>query len=166
MNASTEASPELFLDRFCGRESHPITEATWNLYHDDALGVNLCLRLRAAHGLMLHEDTASLHAEPWWEVDVLRPDLTMASLVPGARFSVPVCHDESRGGRNSNFYYSAHEDTDNNVVEVLEVNDERIRFRITGETIDVNFYDDSKPRTKLLVDAWFTRDPNTERSIA
>jgi hypothetical protein len=165
MSASTEASQELFLDRFCGRESHPITEAAWNLYYDDELGMNLCLSLRATHGSILHDDTATLLAEPWWEINVLRPDLTMASLVPGARFNVPVCHDESRGGRNSNFYYCEHEDTDDNVIEVLEVDDERIRFRLTGETIDVNFYDDSKPRTKLLVDAWFTRDLNTERSI-
>ncbi len=54
-------SPELVLDRFCGREVHPIKSATWNLYVDPDLEMpNLCLSIEAGEGTVLSEDTKEL----------------------------------------------------------------------------------------------------------
>ena len=163
---TTTPKVDLILDRFCGREKHPVAKATWNLYPNEKLGMmNLCLLVEAGRGTLLHDDTEALDAEPWWEVDVLETHLSASSLVPGAKFSVPSGFDETRGGYITNFYYCEHESTDNNAVEILAVEDTRLLIRITGETIDVNFYDGSKSPTKLFIETWFNRDPGTMRSM-
>jgi len=66
----------------------------------------------------------------------------------------------------TNFYYCSHEQTDDNVVEVLAVEGSRVLARLTGQTIDVNYYDGSKPPTLLSVQAWFAHDPGTKRSMS
>ena len=42
-------------------------------------------------------------------------------------------------------------------VEVLEVDRNRLLLRVTGKTMDVNFYDGSKPMNELEVVAWFRK---------
>lgn len=66
----------------------------------------------------------------------------------------------------TNFYYCEHENTESNMIEVLAADEERLLLRLTGETIDVNFYDGSKLRTKLSVETWFLRDTSTMRSMS
>jgi hypothetical protein len=157
---------ELILDRFCGREVHPITKAAWNLYQDQSLGApTLCLLVEAGPGTVLHDDTKSLSAQPFWEINLVEPGLSRSALTTGATFTVPVGYDESRGGYVTNFYYCEHVCTDKNTIEILREEDTRLLIRMTGETIDVNFYDGSKPPTKLSVQAWFTHDPSVTRSM-
>jgi hypothetical protein len=45
-------------------------------------------------------------------------------------------------------------------------NCDRVRLRLTGETIDVNYYDGSRPATKLSVDVWFDRNRDRGRSMS
>jgi len=161
------SNQELILDRFCGREVHPITSATWNLYRDDELErMTLCIHIEAGPGSTLHEDTKELDAEPWWELNVVEADLSDASLTAGSKWTLPDGYDESRGGNLTNFYYCEHESSDDNQIEILAVDGDRLLIRLTGETIDVNFYDGSKDPTKLLVETWFSRDPKTLRSMS
>jgi hypothetical protein len=51
-------------------------------------------------------------------------------------------------------------------IELMEINGDRSRFRLAGETIDVNYYDGSKPATKLSVDVWFNRHRDRGRSMS
>jgi hypothetical protein len=42
------------------------------------------------------------------------------------------------------------------VIEFVERKGDELHVRWTGTTIDVNYYDGSKPPTRVEVDAWFT----------
>ena len=53
--------------------------------------------------------------------------------------------------------YCEHQPTVENKVEVLEVKGNSLLLRITAKTIDVNFYDGSKPMNELEVVAWFSK---------
>lgn len=164
---SPQASPEFILDRFCGREIYPITEATWNLYRDEELGMmNLCINIQAAQGTLLHEDTEDIGAEPWWEVNVVEHSLPANLLIPGAQFLVPSGYNEKRGGHVTNFYYCGHDGSDQNTVEILAAEGDQLLIRVTGKTVDVSYYDGSKPPTKLTVQTWFAHNEKTRRSVS
>jgi hypothetical protein len=159
--------PQLILDRFCGREVHPITAATWSLYQDDdADQMTLTVRIEAGAGTGLHADTEQLRAEPWWEINIVEKDLPRSAIREGAKFSIPDGYDDDRGGHLTNFYYCEHESSEANQVEVLAVDGDKILLRVSGETIDVNFYDGSKAPTRLLAEAWFSYNAATVRSMS
>lgn len=91
----------------------------------------------------------------------LRPD----AMVPGAVFSIPEGCDDEQGGYVTNFYDCQHESTEANRIEILAVDGTTLRVRLRGETIDVNFYDGSKPVTVLSTELALVHDPNTTRSM-
>ena len=156
----------LVLDRFCGRETYPILGASWNLYHDDELDLpTLCIALRAGPGRELHEDTRTLNAKPHWELNVVSAELRPEALVSGAVFLIPEGCDDDQGGYVTNFYYCEHESTEANRIEILAVDGTTLRVRLRGETIDVNFYDGSKPATVVTAELALVHDPNTTRSM-
>jgi hypothetical protein len=156
----------LVLERFCGRETHPVLEARWNLYHDAELDLpTLCLRLRAGRGLELHDDTRELDAQPHWELNVVAAGLRADALVPGAVFTLPEGCDDDSGGYVTNFYYCRHESTEANRIEILAVEGTTLHVRLRGETLDVNFYDGSKPATVLTAELALRHDPETTRSM-
>lgn len=64
--------------------------------------------------------------------------------------------DEESEDYVTRIYYCEHQEMDDNLIEVLERDGKRFRVRITGTCADVNFYDGSKPRTSVTIDAWFT----------
>jgi len=164
-SSKDKISTNLILNRFCGHETYPIRKATWNLDREEGGMMNLCLCVEAGSGTLLHKDTKELDAEPMWEVNFIKRGLTRSDLVPGARFSVPNGYDGTLDENVTNFYYCEHEGSDKNVIEVLKVDGDRFLVRLTGETTDVNYYDGSKPSTKLCVETWFVYDPETMRSI-
>lgn len=160
----TDPTNVLILDRFCGREIYPINRATWNLYRDRQLDrPTLCVQVCAGAGTTLHEDTASLDAEPIWEINVVSASLS--ALRAGLELQVPLGFDERQGGYITNLYYCSHEQTDNNTVEILEIEGSRVRVRLTGDTLDVCYYDGSKPATRLSADVWCVHDAQTTRSM-
>lgn len=158
---------ELVLERFCGVETYPLLRGSWNVFHDEELDMpTFCVQLEAGPGNELHEDTKTLNAEPSWEVNIVSKSLNSSSLYPGAKFVVPRGYDEGQGGYVTNFYYCSHEQTDDNVIEILAVEGSRLLVRLVGKTVDVNFYDGSKPPTTLRIEAWLTHDRNTKRSMS
>jgi len=166
MTADEDAT--LFLDRFCGREEYPVEAAMWSLYRDEfdyEEVSNLCLRVRAGAGTILHEDTQTLNGRPHWEVNLVQTRLEREALVDGAVFEVPEGYDESLDGHLTNFYYCEHEGSERNRIEVLAADGDRLRIRLTGETVDVNFGDGSKPPTRLSVECWFEHNASGRRSI-
>lgn len=80
-------------------------------------------------------------------------------------FSVPKGYDETLGGYVTNFYYCSHEGSDSNQVEILAVEDDRLLIRLRGETMDVNYYDGSKPATVISAETWFFHNAETMRSM-
>lgn len=164
---SSPQHPILVFERFNGYESYPVTLAEWNIYQDEDIGMmNLNITLETGPGIVLHEDTTSLNGSPHWELNLLETDLSEDSIKVGFIGKIPESYDDSRDGQLTNFYYCSHEGTDKNTIEVIEVDGDRVRFRVTGETIDVNYYDNSKPPTKLSVDIWFQRDREGMRSMS
>jgi hypothetical protein len=164
---SSPENPLLILDRFNGTEGYPIELAQWNLYRDDTNGLmNLWIYLKMGKGIFQQEDTKSLGSEPNWELNYVDADLTAELLQAGFSCEIPECYDESKDGWVTNFYFCAHEGTDRNAIKIIEAKNERIRFQICGETIDVNYYDGSKPAAKLSVDVWFERHRDGKRSMS
>jgi hypothetical protein len=160
-------SSVLVLERFCGRETYPVIEGTWSIFHDEELDMpTLCIQLRAGRGIELHEDTKDLRAEPSWEINVVSKTLNATGLRPGVTFSVPKGYDEAQGGYVTNFYYWSHEQTDDNRVEIVAVEGSTLLVRLSGQSIDVNFYDGSKPPTRLSVEVHLKHDAKTRRSMS
>ena len=167
---SRKAEPgpqELWMQRFKGLEIYTIETARWNLYRDDEDGrMNLWIYVECGKAKKQFEDTEYVGGEPHWELNLVQDTLAEETLTAGFEATIPEGYDESRGGWVTNFYFVQHAGSDKNTLEVLEVDGDRMRIRLTGEIVDVNFYDDSKPRSKLLVETWFTRDAAGRRSMS
>jgi len=159
--------PELHMERFNGLEIYEIEEARWNLYHDEEDGkMNLWLSVACGEAIKQFDDTEEIGGEPQWELNLVEPKLTEAALVPGFRAAIPDGHDESRGGCVTNFYFAEHDGSDKNTIDIIKTEGSKLLIRLTGEIVDVNYYDDSKSRSKLLVETWFDRDPDGRRSMS
>ena len=145
----------LTLDRFNGQEQFSVEEAVIYVLNGDG---STRLNFEAATGgppLRTLPDTEVLKATPDVEVTVEAPGFAWDSLV-GSRWEIPLGYDEESDDYVTRIYYCEHEEMDDNLVEVLERDGERFHVVITGTCTDVNFYDGSKPRTKVTIDAWFT----------
>jgi hypothetical protein len=163
---SSPKNPILTFERFNGFESYPIELAEWNLYKDNENGMmNLWIGISAGAGIIQHEDTKYLNGKPNWELNLVEQDLSEESIRPGFVATILESYDESRDGWITNFYFCSHEGTEKNNIEAIEIDGERVRFSIVGETVDVNYYDGSKAPTKLSVDVWFDRNRNGKRSM-
>ena len=100
-------------------------------------------------------DTAKLKMHPSVEAAVTLSDLDSERLV-GRVFTVPVGYDEESERQLAKLYYFDHEDLDENEIHVLERDGQVFHVRWTGTAEDVNYYDGSKPRTRVEIDARFT----------
>ena len=164
---SSPDNPIFLLERFNGFQTYSIKCAQWNLYKDEESGMmNLWISISTDKALQQQSDTKTLNARPTWEINLVEQTLSEDSIIPGFVATIPESYDESRGGWISNFYYCSHEGTDKNNIEVVELNGDQVRFRLFGETVDVNYYDGSKPPTKLLTDIWFDRNRDGKRSFS
>jgi hypothetical protein len=139
------------------RDVYPIKQATWNLYEDvERGGSHLTLQVIAGRSICDQTD----NNEPWWEVNLVEPRLAMASLLPGAQFSVPRGFDESRGEHLTNLLdYGVHQDTDQNVVRIIAVEGNRLLVHLQGQATDGGF-------VGLSLETWFVHHPAAHRSIA
>jgi len=145
----------LSLKRFCGEEKYPVESAEWYILKGDGTWddpCTLCLEMTFAAGEELHEDTIGLDAMPSWEVSFPALELTKKDLQIG--FAMNIDNEDEE----ANFYYCEHQPTTENKVEVLEVKGNDLLLRITAKTMDVNYYDGSKPMNELEVIAWFSNE--------
>lgn len=146
----------LKLKRFCGDEKYPIDFAEWYILEGDGTWddpYTLCLEMGFAEGVELHEDTKKLNANPSWDISF--PALKLKKKDLQAGFIMEFVNEDE--DEEANFYYSEHQPTIENKVEVLEVKGNNLLLHITGKTMDVNFYDGSKPMNELEVIAWFSK---------
>lgn len=144
----------LTLNRFNGQEQFAIFKATILLYNDDGYD-NLSFEIETdKKPIKTLPDTESLNARPNAEFTVRVTDFSWENLV-GRCFEIPQGYDEETEEYLTCLYYCEHEITDNNVIKVLERKADRFQVKIEATCTDVNYYDGSKPPTKVEIDAWF-----------
>jgi hypothetical protein len=142
------------LHRYCGDEIYTLREPELRAYLTDD-GIALSFQAHTApEPIQTMPDTAALRARPHAGVTVVVPALDPGGLV-GARLSVPHGSDERGEDHVATLYYCEHEDLDGNVLEILSRHDDIFRVRWTGVTTDVNYYDGSKPATRVEIDGFF-----------
>lgn len=147
----------LYLDRFCGVETYPIKQATWDLIEGDGTEDDpdmLCLGMQFAKGSRLHEDTQPLQAEPCWEINFYKDKISLDILQTGFYLEQPNQEEEVDGS----FYYMEHQPTMDNRMEILATDGDRLKIRVSGNTGDVNYYDGSKPKSTMWLIAWFEKE--------
>ena len=147
----------LYLSRFCGIETYPVKQAVWELIEGDGTEEDpdmLCLGMRFAQGNHLHEDTRSLQAEPFWEINFYKTKIPMNILQIGFDLEQPNEANEVDGS----FYYLEHQPARNNRMEILARDGNRLKIRVSGSTEDVNYYDGTKPENRLQLTAWFEKE--------
>jgi len=154
----------LAMQRFNGIEKYKLNSATWNLYRDEGK-MTLCLRIDSNEAIEPAEDTASFFRSLNWELNLVDEKLTDGDLVSGFSATIPEAYDESKDGWITNFYYASHEGSENNRIEILEREGDKLLIKLEGEINDVNYYDGSKPNSQLVVQAWFDRNKTTMRSL-
>ena len=151
----------LTLERFNGREVFPITKAELLVLagHD---GEPTRLNFEIATGpCQEHTTPDEPFQKPEAEVYVPVPHFDPDLLV-GTKHLVPV--GDVDGDWHGRICYFEHEPIDENEVEILGRDGPRFHVRWAGLTQDVNFYDGSKPKTRVLVDAVFTCEALTKET--
>jgi hypothetical protein len=145
------------LYRFNGIEIYDVESAIIEHYRDGDGLFAVTLRADAsAIPIQTLPDTASLNAQPFAEVTLHLPKIPALAFQVGRTFTLPKGYDEDTQEDRTNFYYCEHESMNENEVVILERDGLRVRARLTGTVTDVNYYDGSKPRTKVVVEADFT----------
>jgi len=100
-----------------------------------------------------------------WELNLVEDVIEDKEIEAGFTAQIPEAYDESRNGWITNFYFAEHEGSENNHISILDRCGDELFVKITGEIIDVNYYDGSKPNSKIAVRTWFKVDENTMRSM-
>lgn len=146
----------LTLDRFNGQEVFEISSALINTFDSDT-GVDLNFEIETeAVPLKTLPDTVELRAQPKAEFTVSVNAIDWNTFL-GSSFKIPLGYDEGKDECVGSLYYAEHGDIDECVIKVLEQETDSYRVQIEGSCVDVNYYDESKPPTKITIDAWFKR---------
>ncbi|WP_029906648.1 hypothetical protein [Prevotella sp. 10(H)] len=154
--SNKENEPVLKLIRFCGDEIYPVISATCHISEDKEESVyRLHLNIDADYGLVIHNDIEPFESQPIWDLTYIVDALNESDLQKGLKIEIPIGDDEERVEFLSILHYCEAEQVDNNVIEILDVKDDKLLIRITGETIDVNYLSRSRPKMKLFIETWF-----------
>jgi hypothetical protein len=157
----------LLIDHVRGREIHPLTKASWNLYRGSAADADtLHFYVEARGGVWNSNDYAQMMT-PWWEICVVEPSISPTTIVAGAKFDVPFGHSEARGGHVTNLYFYEHESTVQNSIRVLETDGARRLVRMVGLLGSKSqFWADNRPEQEAAISvvAWFEHDPASYRN--
>jgi hypothetical protein len=145
---------KFILHRFNGNEEYEVQRATILAVHDED-GFRLWFEAET-DGVCFKglPDTESLRGRPKAGAAVGLKKVEPARLV-GKRFSVPAAYDEEIDDHVASIYYVEHEDLDDNEIDVVARDGDVFQVRWTGTTTDVNYYDGSKPRTRVEIVAAF-----------
>ncbi len=142
------------LERFCGTEIFFVTEAILS-YRVQEGGMAIILSADAEGPPVEYlPDTENLNGQPNAEWNWVVP-FAGIDLLPGQTFQLPHDYDEMRQNYITNFYYVEHEGILDSQIEILAREDTKMRIRATGMVTDINYYDGSKPPTKIIVEAVF-----------
>lgn len=145
---------KLTIYRFNGTEEFQISEAKIMAWRSDGK-VFLNLEINSKTALKTLPDTKELKAWPSAEVSIILENLIPSELT-GKTFTVERGMNDEIGEWVGRFYYCEHEDLNNNIITFESQNENIFHVKWSGTTIDVNYYDGSKPESKIEVDARFT----------
>lgn len=144
---------EFVLHRFNGDERFKLATATMQAWPVET-GVQLNFEVQTEEEpVATLPDMAELGAHPSAECSVTIPGASIGELL-GRRFLVPKGVDEDWDWVGRLYYYE-HDDLDENVVEIVAQEGSVFHVRWTASATDVNYYDGSKPRTRVEIDGWF-----------
>jgi hypothetical protein len=116
----------------------------------------LKLSVKTDAALQVVHDTVNLRALPNAEI-FIEVDSFDKNLLEHAQFQIAKGYDPAnRDFIAASFYYTEHQELNDNVVEIRHVSGDKYRLTWSAETQDVNFYDGSKPKSKVLVQSEFT----------
>jgi hypothetical protein len=145
------------LHRFNGEEIYSVESATIEYIKDEDGSYLVTFRAETGETpIQTLPDTEPLRAKPSAEWTLTLPKIPGLLLRAGSSFAIPAGYNEQAEDYVTNLYYREHEPMDENEIVVLERERLRVRARLTGMATDVNYYDGSKPRTKVVVEADFT----------
>lgn len=148
---------KMTLQRFNGEEIYSVESATIEHYKDEDGSYAVTFRAETgAPPIQTLPDTAELRRKPFAEVTLHLRKIPALALVAGRSFSLPKGRDERTQEYHTNFYYCERDTMEDNEIVILERDGLRVRTRVNGTVTDVNYYDGSKPRTKVIVEADFT----------
>lgn len=142
---------QFILHRFNGDEVYRLKSAV--MFAGEFVDkVMLWLEVEAdAKGAKRCKDTKSLGVCPQAETGIKLKALDASRLV---RRQFLISGDDDHECQSS-IYYCEHEPLRNNRITILSRKGDRFRVRWTGETIDVNYYDGSKPPTQVEIEGDF-----------
>lgn len=149
-------SPEgrFILHRFNGDEVYRFKTAVMWAYTTDN-GVTLWFEVSAdPNGAQRCEDTAEMGMSPNAEVGIDLPDLNAGRLI-GREFIIPGTKSDDEDSCMSLLYYCEHEPLRDNRIIVVSRAGDRFHLRWTATTKDVNYYDGSKPATRVEIEGEF-----------
>lgn len=136
-----------------GKESvFEVEEAAWNICSDSDDGRSyLCVY---ADGALGDDSDPEVFT---WELNLFISKRTGA-LKKGFKAILPSGYDESKEGWMTNFCYQDEQfGTDNNSIEIIDVQDDKLRIRLKGGIDDIH--------AALSLDAWFEKDEDVERTV-
>jgi hypothetical protein len=140
------------LDRFNGQEIYNFEKGTITATRNgDRITLWFSVECEGEPVKVL-PDTEELETCPSVELTATIADLKM---LDEHQIAVPEGYDENLGEYISSIYYSEHQDLDNNLLNIRRVGDYVFKVLWTGTTMDVNYYDGSKPDTRIEIDGEF-----------
>lgn len=142
------------LHRFNGDEIFPIKSAVMFASADEE-GITLWFEVEAEpEALKRCPDTVEFGGRPRAEVAKNLKKFDLENLV-GKEFRIPGTVDDDEDSCESLIYYYEHEPLRKNRIRILSRHGDRFRLRWTAVTKDINFYDGSKPLTKVEIEGEF-----------
>ncbi len=145
----------LTLHRFNGDEIFNVSDATLSYFvAEDHATLQFDVKTEDKP-IQTLPDTEELNAWPngTWQLTV--PVLDFDEMV-GKIFSIPQGYDEEAEEYLAIFYYVEHEAVDNSEIVITGRDKNEFQATITSTVPDVNYYDGSKPATKIVIQANFT----------
>jgi hypothetical protein len=147
----------LRLHRFNGIEEFLLGECNVRMIDGDTydhLNIDFFTQSPAVHVL---EDTAENPTKPCGEIDIIAKRIIVKN-IPGKTFEIKESFNEQYGDNVTRFYYYEHVEIRDVVIKFIQRDGEKILIEITGYIQDVNYYDGSKPDTKIELLGWFICD--------
>ena len=149
----------LTLNRFNGQEQFSISKAIIFQYKDEnRLMLSFEIETNQSSVKTL-PDTKEFPAQPSAEFNVSVTNFAWENLA-GKSFVIPHGYDEETEEWLARFYYYEHQYIDQNEIKVIKHDGDKFHVIITGISNDINYYDGSKPRTEIEIDAWFEAKQN------
>jgi len=145
----------LKITRFNGVETFTLESASCRIWRDDDADLTRAVfELKGKAAVATLPDTCNRKAKPTWVLEWSGKKKLAQVLAAGAVLRVPKGYSDDDEYLTL-FHYADDEPSDKNTVEIVSVTGKKVRAKLTGQTLDANFYDGSKPAMKLEVSATF-----------